>query len=105
MATEIKEEVIMSEVKTIHPAEKTLSSHRTWLKILGRAILAGAFSVSAYLLVFLNADTVTEYFSRGGVYAIAVIATAIAFSLIHGTFANYLLELFGIRPSQGKDSH
>lgn len=95
----------MSEVKAIHPVEKTLSLRRTWMKVLLRAILFGAFSVSAYLLVFLNEATVTKYFTKGGVYAAAVIATAIAFSLIHGTFANYLLELFGIRPSLGKDSH
>ncbi len=95
----------MSEVKALHPIEKTLSSRRTWMKVLVRAVLFGVVSASAYLLVFLNEDTVTKYFTRGGVYAIAVITTAIAFSLIQGTFANYLLELFGIRPSKGKDSH
>lgn len=95
----------MSEVKAIHPAEKTLSSRRSWVKIFVRAVLFGAVSASAYLLVFLNEATVTKYFTRGGFYAAAVIATAIAFSLIHGTFANYFLELLGIRPNQGKDGH
>jgi hypothetical protein len=95
----------MSEVNALHPIEKTLSSRRTWIKVVARAILFGAVSASAYLLVFLNEDTVTKYFTRGGVYAVAVIATAIAFSLIHGTFASYVLELLGIRPNQGKDGH
>lgn len=77
-------------------------AHRAWVKPLVRSILFGIISVSAYLLLFLNEGTVTEHFSRGGVYTLAVVGTAIAFSLIHGTFANYVLELVGIRP---KDSH
>lgn len=95
----------MSEIKAIHPAKKTLSLRKTRVKALARVALFGAFSASAYLLVFLNEGTVTKYFTRGGFYAAAVIATAIAFSLIHGTFANYFLELLGIRPNQGKGGH
>jgi len=95
----------MEEVKVIQPVYGNILTRivRTvWSKSLTRAVLFGAFSLSAYLLIFLNADTVTDYFTRGGVYTIAVIGTAVAFSLIHGTFANYVLELLGIR---AKDSH
>jgi hypothetical protein len=73
-----------------------------WSKTLVRAVLFGVVSISAYLLLFLNEETITEHFSRGGVYTLAVVGTAVAFSLIHGTFANYILELVGIR---AKDSH
>ena len=95
----------MEEVKVIQPVYGnilTRTIRTVWTKTLVRAILFGAFSLSAYLLIFLNHETVTEYFTRGGVYTLAVVGTAVAFSLIHGTFANYILELVGIR---AKESH
>jgi peptidoglycan/LPS O-acetylase OafA/YrhL len=95
----------MREVELVQPVSGSISAskaQRTWVKPLVRAILFGALSLSAYLLVFLNEETITKYFSRGGIYCIVVVVTAIAFSLIHGTFANYVLELVGIR---AKDSH
>jgi len=95
----------MEDAKVVQPVYGNILSrtiHTVWSKGLARAVIFGIFSVSAYFLVFLNADTVTEYFSRGGVYTFAVIGTAIGFSLIHGTFANYVLELVGIR---AKESH
>lgn len=62
------------------------------------AVIWGIISLTAYLLVFFNQEAVTSYFARGGVASLALIATAIAFSFIHGAFANYLLETLGIRP-------
>ncbi|WP_051275853.1 hypothetical protein [Desulfovirgula thermocuniculi] len=62
------------------------------------AVIWGIISLAAYLLVFLNQGAVINYFAQGGVASLALIATAIAFSLIHGTFANYFLESLGIRP-------
>jgi len=95
----------MTDVNLTQQVSSNVSDHsvqRVWVKTLLRAILFGAVSIALYLLVFLNQDTITEYFSRGGFYAVVVVLTAIVFSLIHGTFANYVLELIGIR---AKDSH
>lgn len=95
----------MEEVKVIQPVYGnilTRTIRAVWSRSLVRAVLFGAISISAYLLVFLNEGTITKYFSRGGVYTLAVVGTALAFSLIHGTFANYVLELLGIR---AKDTH
>ncbi|SHI38214.1 hypothetical protein [Desulfofundulus thermosubterraneus] len=63
-----------------------------------QAILWGIVSLAAYLALFLNQEIVTNYFARGGAFAIAVVLTAMAFSFIHGAFASYLLEMLGIRP-------
>jgi len=71
-------------------------------RIIRRALFWGAISVTMYLLVFLNQDAVTHHFTKGGVFALVVVITALAFSLIHGSFANYLLDLSGIRPLQEK---
>ena len=71
-------------------------------RIIKRALFWGAISVGMYLLVFLNQDAVTHQFTKGGVFALVVVLTALAFSLIHGSFANYLLDLSGIRPLQEK---
>jgi len=95
----------MTEMNIAKPVTGSVSASKTrraWVKPLIRSVLFGAISLSAYLLVFFNEATITDHFSRGGVYSLAVITTAIAFSLIHGTFANYVLELIGIR---AKDSH
>lgn len=62
-----------------------------------QTVLWGIISLAAYLLVFLNQQAVTQYFTRGGFSALAVIATALFFSFIHGAFASYLLKAAGIR--------
>jgi len=77
------------------------SKHKGRARLVKRALLWGAVSVTVYLLVFLNQDAVTNYFTRGGVFALVVVITALAFSLIHGSFASYILELLGIQPAQG----
>jgi len=65
-------------------------------------LLWGIVSLTLYLLVFINQETVMDYFSRGGYFAIAVIATALIFSLVHGTFSNYLVEVMGWKPANKK---
>jgi hypothetical protein len=65
---------------------------------VGKAIIWGIITVAAYLAVFLNVDTVMEYFTRGGVFAGVVLVTALFFSFLHGSFANYLIESLGLKP-------
>lgn len=77
------------------------SKHKGQARLVKRALLWGVVSVTIYVLVFLNQDTVTRYFTEGGIFALVVVVTALAFSLIHGSFASYILELLGIQPAQG----
>ncbi|MBF7084221.1 hypothetical protein IT084_14800 [Desulfallas sp. Bu1-1] len=67
-------------------------------KTVRNAILWGILSIALYLALFLNQKIVMDYFARGGIYAIAIIATALVFSFVHGTFANYFIEAIGFKP-------
>lgn len=62
-----------------------------------KAVLWGIVSAILYLVLFSNQQQVTDYFTRGGTFAIAVLVTALLFSIVHGTFANYLIESLGIK--------
>ena len=87
-------------------ANGALPAHAFRGKSLRRAILWGVVSLAAYLLVFLNQDAVTRYFTKGGIFAVVIVATALAFAIIHGTFANYILEVFGIEAlKREKEDH
>lgn len=56
----------------------------------------GILTAALYAAVFLNADTVMHYFTKGGVYAAFPIASVFAFSFAHGAFASNLWSLLGI---------
>ena len=83
--------------------KNTEASRRSRAKTFRRAIFWGVISLAMYLAVFLNEEIVTQYFTEGGVFSIVIVVTALAFSFVHGSFANYILELIGIRPSQEED--
>jgi peptidoglycan/LPS O-acetylase OafA/YrhL len=76
------------------------ANHKRRTKALKRALFWGVISLSIYLAVFLNQDTITRHFTKGGVFALVIIVTALAVSLIHGSFANYTIEISGIKPYQ-----
>lgn len=63
------------------------------------AIGLGALSACLYAAVFLNATTVTTYFTKGGLYAALPVATALIFSFVHGSFTSNFLSALGIEPS------
>jgi peptidoglycan/LPS O-acetylase OafA/YrhL len=81
-------------------AKNSPANRKRRVRALKRAFLWGVISLSIYLAVFLNQDIVTRYFTKGGVFAIVIIVTALAVSLIHGSFANYTIEISGIKPYQ-----
>jgi hypothetical protein len=63
---------------------------------IGRTMLFGVLTAGCYGALFLNADTVMRYFTRGAWYAALPIATAFLFSFVHGAFASNLWSLLGI---------
>jgi len=81
-------------------AKDSPAARKRRARALKRAFLWGVVSLAIYLAVFLNQDIVTRYFTKGGVFAIVIIVTALAVSLVHGSFANYTIELSGIQPYQ-----
>jgi uncharacterized membrane protein len=96
MATLTNERTGVNEASNSLPLQAT--RHRPFL----RAIIWGVVSLSLYFLVFLNQGVLTEFFSKGGILAVSVIIIALAFSLIHGSFANYVLDVFGIEALKHK---
>ncbi len=80
---------------TAHPG---IRKKRPYLK----AVFWGIASLAGYIAVFTNQDIITSNFTRGGVYAALPIAVAFIFSFIHGSFANYVLSVFGIEAKKKK---
>ena len=71
-------------------------------KPIGKMILMGIISISAYIVVFTHQDIITQYFTKGGYYAALPIIAVFFFSFVHGPFANYVLSVLGIEPKKKK---
>jgi len=65
-------------------------------KPVGQTIGYGLLTTAMYAAVFLNADTVMTYFTKGGWYAALPVSTVFLFSFAHGAFASNLWSLLGI---------
>jgi hypothetical protein len=65
-------------------------------KLLMSTIGFGLLTAGLYTAVFMNADTVMHFFTKGGWYATLPIATVFAFSYAHGNFAGRVWSLLGI---------
>jgi hypothetical protein len=68
--------------------------------LLVRTASYGLLSAGLYTLVFMNADTVMSFFTRGGLHAALPIATVFVFSFAHGAFASNLWSLLGIEAAR-----
>ncbi|MFH2065115.1 MAG: hypothetical protein ABIK15_07950 [Pseudomonadota bacterium] len=60
----------------------------------------GMITAILYAAVFMNADMVMNYFTRGGWYAALPVASVFIFSFAHGAFAGNLWSLLGIEAVQ-----
>lgn len=74
----------------MNPSQKSRTGQIT------KTFLLSAASIGLYATLFANEATVTEYYTKGGVYAALPIATAFVFSFVHGGFASQLLETLGL---------
>ena len=59
-------------------------------------VIFGAFSLVSYIVLFMNQEVVTDFFTKGGKYAVLPIATAFYFSFLHGAFASNLISVMGL---------
>lgn len=62
----------------------------------------GIMSIVSYALIFTNQPIVTEYATKGGLYAALPISAAFYFSFIHGAFASNILSILGIEAARKK---
>jgi len=81
--------------------EKTMSGNTSnkGKPIIG-TIVYGMISAALYAAVFMNADTVMRFFTKGGWYATLPIAAVFVVSFAHGTFAGKLWSLLGIEAAK-----
>lgn len=66
-------------------------------------VIFGILSATSYVFLFMNQDAVTDYTTRGGIFAALPIAAAFYFSFVHGAFASNLLSMLGIKPQIRKN--
>jgi hypothetical protein len=74
-------------------------------RVLASTIGYGAASAALYAAVFMNSDTVMQYFTKGGMYAALPVATVFFFSFAHGAFASNLWSLLGIEAMKKNALH
>ncbi len=70
-------------------------------KPVGKLVLFGICTGVAYVALLMNQGLVTAYFTRGALYALLPIATAFAFSFIHGNFTSYFWTVLGVEAKKG----
>ena len=64
------------------------------------ATLFGFLTAGLYSAIFLNTDLVMKYFTKGGIWAILPVGTALIFSFVHGAFTGHFWNALGIEPSR-----
>ena len=70
-------------------------------KPVGKLVIFGIFSAAAYVVLLTHQSFVTAYFTRGALYAFLPIATAFAFSFVHGNFTSYFWTVLGVEAKKG----
>jgi amino acid permease len=65
-------------------------------KPVGKMLVFGIGSTILYALVLSYQGLITAYFTRGALYATLPIASAFAFSYVHGHFTGYFGTVLGI---------
>jgi hypothetical protein len=71
-------------------------------KPVGKMVIFGIISISAYILVFTHQELVTNYATRGGIYTAIPIVAVFFFTFVHAPFASYALSVLGIEPKKKK---
>jgi uncharacterized integral membrane protein len=67
-----------------------------------KTLMLGAVSLILYAILFTHQEAVTAVCARGHWCAAFPIIIVLVFSLIHGSFANYSLDLLGVKAKQRK---
>ena len=88
-----------STSKRVETAQTTSKATQTTYRKkrpVGKMVLFGAMSVSAYMLLFSNETLITQTYTLGGWHAAFPVMTAFLFSFVHGAFASNLLSVIGL---------
>jgi len=69
-------------------------------RAIKKALFYGVLSAGLYTAVFTHASLVMSYFTKGGLYALAPVATVLVFSYVHGSLASNVWTALGIVASR-----
>jgi len=72
-------------------------------KPVGKTLIFGLLSAILYYLLISKQDLYMPYFSKDGIYALLIIATAFIFSYVHGNFTDYFWKVLGIEPKKKRE--
>jgi hypothetical protein len=72
-------------------------------KPIGKMILFGIFTAALYIALLLKQDMISDYFTRGGVYALLPIAVAFIFSFFHGNFTGSFWTVLGVEARKKRE--
>ncbi|MGE5238537.1 MAG: hypothetical protein ACM3ON_07030 [Chloroflexota bacterium] len=75
-------------------------SKRSKKSILARTLLLGALSATLYGVLLESQGVITEYFTKGSLYAFLPIGTAFLFSIVHGSFTGNFWTVLGVEASK-----
>jgi len=67
---------------------------------LSRTLVFGAMAAALYAAVFTHTASITDYFTKGGAYALLPVATVFLFSYVHGSFTSSFWSALGIEGSK-----
>jgi succinate dehydrogenase hydrophobic anchor subunit len=67
-----------------------------------QVVILGILSIASYIAVFTNQEIITDFSTRGAIYAALPILAVFYFSFIHGTFASNVLSILGIEAKKKK---
>ena len=71
-------------------------------KPVTKMLVTGLLSIALYAVLFSNQDFVSNTFTRGGLYALLPIGTALIFSFVHGAFTGHFWTVLGVEASKKK---
>ncbi|HAR45902.1 MAG: hypothetical protein A2X56_10620 [Nitrospirae bacterium GWC2_57_13] len=79
-----------------------MAQSTTKKKSSARLIISGLASIALFTALFSNQELVSNLFTRGGLYALLPIATALVFSYVHGSFTGDFWTALGVEASKKK---
>ena len=77
------------------------ADYRKSKKPVGKLVLFGICTGAAYTALLMNQALITAYFTKGALYALLPIATAFAFSFLHGNFTSLFWTVLGVEAKKG----
>lgn len=79
-------------------ADSIKSKKKAFIKMISMGII----SIALYIALLLEQDIITNYFTKGGLYAMLPLASAFVFSFAHGSFTSNFWRALGIRAARKK---